>query len=79
MISIPNPIRTYREYSVLTDYQDAIAALNSLQTNFAIVEELRKSNKREDLNKLSIPEMVEWLRRIGHQVCAFPIQSDTQR
>lgn len=60
-------------------YQDAIAALNSLQTNFAIIEELRKSNKRGDLNKLSIPEMVEWLRRIGYQVCVFPVQSDTRR
>ncbi|RAH51352.1 tetrahydrofolate synthase [Aspergillus brunneoviolaceus CBS 621.78] len=47
------------------NYEAAIAALNSLQTNFAVVEELRKS--RKDMNLLSIPETVEWLRRIGYQ------------
>lgn len=50
--------------------QAAIAALNSLQTNFAVVEELRKS--RKDMNLLSIPETVEWLRRIGYQVRVLP-------
>ncbi|KAJ5175250.1 Folylpolyglutamate synthase [Penicillium canariense] len=49
-------------------YEAAIAALNSLQTNFAIVEELRKSRSREDMNKRSLPETVEWLRRIGYKV-----------
>ncbi|KAF3386575.1 hypothetical protein F1880_000853 [Penicillium rolfsii] len=48
-------------------YEAAIAALNSLQTNFAIVEELKKSTSREDLNKRSLPETVEWLRRIGYK------------
>ncbi|RAL15926.1 tetrahydrofolate synthase [Aspergillus homomorphus CBS 101889] len=47
------------------NYEAAIAALNSLQSNFAVVEELRKS--RKDMNLLSIPETVEWLRRIGYQ------------
>lgn len=49
--------------------QAAIAALNSLQTNFAIVEEMRKTQSRQEMNDRSIPETVEWLRRIGYQVC----------
>ncbi|KAJ5480804.1 Folylpolyglutamate synthase [Penicillium diatomitis] len=48
-------------------YEAAIGALNSLQTNFAIVEELRKSTSREDMNKRSLPETIEWLRRIGYK------------
>jgi len=52
----------------LSGTQAAIAALNSLQTNFAIVEELKKSTSREDINKRSLPETVEWLRRIGYKV-----------
>ncbi|KAJ5579915.1 Folylpolyglutamate synthase [Penicillium hispanicum] len=48
-------------------YEAAIAALNSLQTNYAIVEELRKSTSRKELNERSIPETVEWLQRIGYK------------
>ena len=48
--------------------QDAITTLNSLQTNFATVEAIRKSKSRDDMNKYSIPEAIEWLRRIGYQV-----------
>ncbi|OJJ44621.1 hypothetical protein ASPZODRAFT_153533 [Penicilliopsis zonata CBS 506.65] len=47
------------------NYEAAIAALNSLQSNFAIIDKLRKSGKV--LNEQSIPETVEWLRRIGYQ------------
>ncbi|KAJ6082445.1 hypothetical protein N7499_007319 [Penicillium canescens] len=46
-------------------YEAAISALNSLQTNFAIVEQVRKSGKA--LNELSLPETVEWLRCIGYK------------
>lgn len=46
-------------------------ALNSLQTNFAIVEALRKTQSRKEMNERSIPETVEWLRRIGYQVCTL--------
>ncbi|KAI9930966.1 hypothetical protein ASPWEDRAFT_167081 [Aspergillus wentii DTO 134E9] len=49
------------------NYEDAIAALNSLQSNFAIIEKLKKQQTREDMNKTSIPEMADWLRRIGYQ------------
>ncbi|KAF9888756.1 Folylpolyglutamate synthetase [Aspergillus nanangensis] len=49
------------------NYEAAIAALNSLQTNFAIVQELNKSGTRQDMNLLSLPETIEWLRRIGYK------------
>ncbi|PYH92338.1 tetrahydrofolylpolyglutamate synthase [Aspergillus ellipticus CBS 707.79] len=49
------------------NYEAAIAALNSLQTNFAVVEEMKKSVSRQDMNLRSLPETVEWLRRIGYQ------------
>ncbi|OQD73735.1 hypothetical protein PENDEC_c014G06092 [Penicillium decumbens] len=48
-------------------YENAIAALNSLQTNYAIVEQLRKSQSPASQNARSLPETVEWLRRIGHK------------
>ncbi|KAJ5273438.1 Folylpolyglutamate synthase [Penicillium angulare] len=48
-------------------YEAAITALNSLQTNYAIVEELRKSVSRKEMNERSIPETVEWLGRIGYK------------
>ncbi|KAJ5156711.1 Folylpolyglutamate synthase [Penicillium capsulatum] len=48
-------------------YEAAITALNSLQTNYAIVQELRQSTSRKDMNERSLPETVEWLRRIGYQ------------
>ncbi|CAI7578581.1 Folylpolyglutamate synthase [Penicillium manginii] len=47
-------------------YEAAITALNSLQTNYAIVEELRRSTSRQEMNERSLPETVEWLRRIGY-------------
>ncbi|OAL21854.1 hypothetical protein AYO22_07796 [Fonsecaea multimorphosa] len=46
-------------------YADAVTSLNTLQSNFAIVDAVRKSGGR--LNELSIPEMVEWCRKIGYQ------------
>ncbi|KAJ5778204.1 Folylpolyglutamate synthase [Penicillium odoratum] len=48
-------------------YEDAIVALNSLQTNYAIVEALRASVSRKEMNERSIPETVEWLQRIGYK------------
>ncbi|KAJ5308984.1 hypothetical protein N7508_004363 [Penicillium antarcticum] len=46
-------------------YEAAISSLNSLQSNYAIVEQVRKSGKA--LNELSLPETVEWLRCIGYK------------
>jgi len=48
-------------------YQAAVAALNTLQSNFTIVDAIRKSGR--GMNKNAIPEMIEWCRRIGYEVC----------
>ncbi|KAI9774229.1 MAG: Folylpolyglutamate synthetase, partial [Geoglossum umbratile] len=45
--------------------QDAIAVLNTLQTNFATNALIRES--RRAANEQAIPEMIEWLRRVGYQ------------
>ncbi|WFC99224.1 tetrahydrofolate synthase [Malassezia yamatoensis] len=45
-------------------YSEAIDALNSLQSNAATIEAIRKSGKT--VNELNEPEMVEYLARIGH-------------
>ncbi|KAL4787384.1 Mur ligase [Aspergillus varians] len=49
------------------DYGAAISALNLLQSNFAIVQEFNKPENRHALNLRSLPETIEWLRRIGYQ------------
>ncbi|PWZ03693.1 FolC bifunctional protein [Testicularia cyperi] len=46
-------------------YDDAIEALNSLQSNAATIEAIRKSGGR--MNDFAIPEMLEYLARIGYQ------------
>ncbi|KAJ9271410.1 hypothetical protein DTO212C5_2490 [Paecilomyces variotii] len=46
-------------------YEDAIAALNSLQSNFAVVDAIRKSGRA--MNQQAIPEMIEWCRKIGYE------------
>ena len=46
--------------------QDAVAALNTLQSNFAVVDAIRKSERK--MNEQAIPEMIEWLSKIGYQV-----------
>ncbi|KAB8336762.1 hypothetical protein FH972_021071 [Carpinus fangiana] len=42
--------------------QAAISALNTLQSNFAIVDAIRKSGR--GMNKNAIPEMIEWCQRL---------------
>ncbi|KAL2823645.1 Mur ligase [Aspergillus cavernicola] len=49
------------------DYGAAIASLNLLQSNFSIVQQFNKPEIRHDLNLRSLPETLEWLRRIGYQ------------
>ncbi|KAL8782117.1 MAG: hypothetical protein Q9213_005687 [Squamulea squamosa] len=44
-------------------YSDAVAALNTLQSNAAAVEAVRKAGK--SMNLRSVPEMIEWCRRAG--------------
>jgi hypothetical protein len=47
-------------------YRDAVDCLNSLQSNAATLEALRASGSR--LSEFAIPEMLEYLERIGYQV-----------
>ncbi|KAJ4481715.1 FolC bifunctional protein [Lentinula edodes] len=46
-------------------YQDAVNNLNSLQSNAATIEAVRASGGR--LSQFAIPEMVEYLERIGYK------------
>lgn len=50
-------------------YNDAIAALNSLQSNYANIMAIRASGDRK--NKMNIWEMQEWSRRIGYSTSDF--------
>ncbi|WFD30892.1 tetrahydrofolate synthase [Malassezia sp. CBS 17886] len=59
MTSITVPPRTYAA---------AIDALNSLQSNAATIEAIRRSGRT--VNELNEPEMLEYLSRIGHRVRA---------
>lgn len=47
-------------------YRDAIDALNSLQTNAAVLEAVRAAGSK--LNPNAIPEMIDYLRRVGLEV-----------
>lgn len=59
-----------RQYTTMTrSYADAIASLNTLQSNFAIVDAIRKSGKK--MNEQAIPEMIEWCQRIGYEPSEF--------
>ncbi|EON62530.1 hypothetical protein W97_01753 [Coniosporium apollinis CBS 100218] len=51
------------------DYGAAVAALNTLQSNFSIVDAIRKSGR--GMNKQAIPEMIEWCRKIGYEPSDF--------
>lgn len=50
-------------------YKDAIEHLNSLQSNAATLEAVRASGGR--LSEFAIPEMLEYLGRIGYSVRAY--------
>jgi hypothetical protein len=47
-------------------YKDAIDLLNTLQSNAATLDAVKASGGRT--NGLAIPEMVEYLERIGYKV-----------
>ncbi|KAI2478851.1 Folylpolyglutamate synthase [Pyrenophora tritici-repentis] len=51
------------------DYAAAVAALNTLQSNFSIVDAIRKSGR--GMNKQAIPEMLEWCRKLGYEPSEF--------
>ncbi|KAG5437231.1 hypothetical protein PCANB_001023 [Pneumocystis canis] len=46
--------------------KDAINALNTLQTNLNTIKVIERS--RGNLNKQSLPQMIEWLDRIGYKI-----------
>ncbi|CAD0111313.1 unnamed protein product [Aureobasidium uvarum] len=48
------------------DYNAAVAALNTLQSNFSIVDAIRKSGR--GMNKNAMPEMIEWVKKLGYEV-----------
>lgn len=50
-------------------YKDAIEALNTLQTNAAVLEAVRAAGVK--LNPNAILEMIDYLRRVGLEV-PFP-------
>ncbi|KAL3232667.1 Folylpolyglutamate synthase [Nakaseomyces bracarensis] len=50
-------------------YQDALAALNSLQSNYAHIKLVRESGDRR--NAMNLSEMYEWSRRLGYSVSDF--------
>lgn len=52
--------------SMARDYNAAVAALNTLQSNFSIVDAIRKSGK--GMNQNAIPEMIEWVKKTGYEV-----------
>lgn len=57
---------TYRAMTTRArTYTAAIDALNSLQSNAATIEAIRRSGKT--VNEFNEPEMTEYLERIGHQ------------
>lgn len=47
-------------------YRDAINALNTLQSNFASIEAIRKLGPNANKNELSIKEVYEFTRRMGY-------------
>lgn len=49
------------------DYNAAVTALNGLQSNFSIVEAIRKAGP--GWNQRALPEMIVWVRRVGYEVC----------
>ncbi|KAK9448891.1 Mur ligase [Limtongia smithiae] len=59
---------TRRAYGTRS-YADAIDALNSLQTNYATLEALRKEPRKTQ--STALPEMIEWFRRIGYVPADF--------
>ncbi|KAI9762823.1 MAG: Folylpolyglutamate synthetase [Chaenotheca gracillima] len=51
------------------NYDEAVAALNTLQSNSAVVEAIQNSGRR--MNQAAIPEMIEWCRRAGYEPADF--------
>ena len=59
-------VRRLTTMSAGQDYAAAVQALNSLQSNFSAVEAIRKQGP--GWNQRALPEMRDWVRRIGYEV-----------
>lgn len=59
-------INSFHTPPTITTLQDAVDKLNGLQTNFAVLEAVRKTGG--SANKDAIPEMLEFVRRSGYKV-----------
>lgn len=57
--------RCYITHEQPRDYSATVAALNSLQSNSSIVEDIK--NKGHGWNRFAIPQMIGWVRRIGYE------------
>jgi hypothetical protein len=63
----PNPISLIQRRAMSgRSYKDAIDLLNTLQSNAATLDAVKASSGRT--NALAIPEMIEYLERIGYKV-----------
>jgi len=51
---------------MLTSPKAAVMALNTVQSNYAVVKAIRDSGR--SMNQNAISEMIEWLRKVGYQV-----------
>lgn len=67
--SIPDNNTLVNEKMIRRTYKDAINALNTLQSNFATIDAVRKSGINR--NSMLMPEMIEWVRRIGYKPSDF--------
>ena len=61
----PTRMRNLSEEISTRSYQEAVDHLNSLQSNAATLDAVRASGGRSDF---AIPEMLEFLERIGYTV-----------
>ncbi len=59
--------RQYSQQAGPRDYNAAVSALNTLQSNFSIVEAIKKQGP--GWQSKALPEMREYVRRIGYEVC----------
>ncbi|ORZ36561.1 Mur ligase [Catenaria anguillulae PL171] len=48
-------------------YAAAVTLLNTLQTNAATLDQVRKAYKPGDPNRYALPEMIDFVHRTGHQ------------
>lgn len=73
LTSMAEPMRLPSMSNVNRSYKDAIAALNSLQSNYASIEalKLQKDFLPKQRSELSIAEVYEFIRRLGYKPKEF--------